>query len=143
MLQTEQLLQTVATAAAATGFAVEIDRPAAIRPSEFPRVLISSGMLHADQQSPQTWARHWIYSPILEIFVAGASPADARAQLAAALEAFVAGLDAAIVANQRSIESEPLLAPGTAPGMSVTPIEVDGDSRVRGYQIELDLSFLR
>lgn len=143
MQHTETLLQMIASAAEATGFPVEIDRPAAIRPSEFPAVLITSGMLFADQQTPQTWARHWSYSPMAEIFVVAPTPAEARAQLAAALDAFVGALDAAVEQNRRSIQATLLLTPGTAPGMTVTPIEVDGDSRVRGYQIDFNLQFMR
>ena len=139
----ERLTALITTAAAATGFPVEIDRPTPYRESDLPLVLVSTGEIRATPQSAQTWARNWTYSPYVEIVASGATPEAARTAVNTALSAFIDSLEVQLEANRRAVEQEPLLASGTYPEINGMPFEVQGNSRARGYVLEIDLEFLR
>lgn len=140
----ERLTALVMTAAEATGFPVELDRPTPYNErTNLPLVLVSSGELSPTPQSPQTWARHWTYSPYVEIVASGETPEIARAAVTGAFSRFIDALESQIEANLRAVEQEPLLTPGTYPKINSMPFEVQGNSRARGYVIELALEFLR
>lgn len=139
----ERLTALVVEAAQATGMPVELDRPHPYKAPDLPLILISSGGLLPVPQSARTWARHWVYSPSVEIIVEGETPAACQTELNGALSAFIDALDTALVANERDPMASPLLTQGTHPEMPVTPFEVQGSSRIRGYLIELELPFTR
>lgn len=139
----ERLNAFVIAAAEATGFPVELDRPHPYKAPELPLILVSSGELRANPQSARTWSRHWVYSPSVEIVVEGDTPAAGQAALNGALSAFIDALETALTANERDPLADPLLTQGTHPEMMITPFEVHGNSRIRGYLIELELPLTR
>ena len=139
----ERLNALLVSAAASTGMPVELDRPHPYKAPDLPLILISSGELRADPQSARTWSRHWVYSPSVEIVVEGDTPAASQAALNGALSAFIDALEATLIANDRDPMADPLLTHGTHPEMMVTPFEVQGSSRVRGYLVELELPLTR
>lgn len=139
----ERLNALLISAASSTGLPVELDRPHPYKAPNLPLVLISSGDLRADAQSARTWSRHWVYSPAVEIVVEGDTPAVCQAALNAALGAFIDALEAALTANERDPMADPLLTQGAHPEMMVTPFEVQANSRIRGYLIELELPLTR
>lgn len=143
MQKAELLYQAIAAAAAATGMAVDSDRPSPANASELPLVIVRRGALRAEPKTPQTWARNWIYSPVVEIWASHNDQDANRIALNSALEAFVDAFYTAIEQNRRSVEDEPLLTPGTSPELFVAPVNVVNDTRIRGYAIEIELSFER
>lgn len=143
MQKSELLFQTILAAAEATGLPVDSDRPAPANSAELPMAIVRRGMLRPEPKSAQTWARHWVYSPVVELWVSSNDADGNRMSLNAALEAFVVALEDTLEANRRSMDDEPILAPGTHPDMIVAPVNVVNDTRIRGYAIDLELRFER
>ncbi len=139
----DRLTSFVIAAAESTGIPVELNRPRPYKAPDLPLILVSSGELRPDPQSARTWSRHWVYSPSVEIVVEGETSAITQDALNDALSTFIDALEAALVANERDPMADPLLTQGTHPEMSVTPFEVQGASRIRGYLVELELPLTR
>ncbi len=89
MDKAEQILQALATAAATTGYPVEIDRDVPMDDTEAPLVIVRSGGETSEPVDKLLWNRRWVMTPSVEIYVTASSPAAARAAITGAWNSIV------------------------------------------------------
>lgn len=114
MDRSEQILQALATACAAAGYPVEIDREAPLEDADAPLVIVRSGEETSAAIDPAKWWGRWQMHPLVQVYVAEENAAAARASLSAAWSAILAAI--------RSGEVSRLIAPKLGIEMEKTAI---------------------
>jgi len=103
MDKADALLAALATACAATGYTVQVDRQTPENEREFPMLILRSGdeeSVAVDESRPAAinWAMRWELRPSVNLFVRyETDPGEAVRAINAAFRAIVAGIDASAI----------------------------------------------
>lgn len=118
MDRSEQILQALATACAATGYNVEIDREAPLEDADAPLVIVRAGDENATPIDSAKWWSRWQMQPVVEVYAVAESAAAARSAMNAAWSAIIGAI--------RTGEVSRLISPKTAVGMEKAAAARDG-----------------
>lgn len=133
MDRSEQILQALAAACAATGYPVEIDREAPLEDADAPLVIVRAGEETAAPIDSAKWWSRWQMHPTVQVYVRAENAAAARSAMNAAWSAILGAIRAGDVSR--------LISQRTAPEMEKAAIVRDGGHYAQ--EMTLGLTFDR